>query len=706
MTGSRMQRPLARFMPIALVYAGLAACGVGLLLHRLWLDVPGARLAEQIVMATVAAALAWPLQRHGRMSWATALAWVWLAALAWFAGLPALLATAWLAAAAVALGSLLVPRASAPVLALAAGLALIGGGVGWLLTWPVHHAWLYWPALLVLCALRRHALLEWARRAAEGWRTAVAASPRGAAFALMLLGVTSRGAWLPTLLSDDVNYHALEDEVRAQRDLLLETGCMVELGRTSAAIAHEIRSPLAVLYTDLQLLRHARYLPDLANQIWAAAPWLGDALQGIAAVLAQGEARGPLVLLWLLIAAAATWSLVRALASARMAWLALALVVSLPFSSGLLGSMQTELPALGVLAALALAIMQPRPAALLIAVLAGALVALKFSHLVAALVMLAWAGWRRGRAGARELGAAGVAFVFVAGSSYLQAALLSGNPMFPLFNQWFQSPLLEPRQLDDLRWHAGRSLDLPWRITFLTHQYFEGWRGAFGFALVALGGAWLLALRAPRTRGIAWAATAVMLLPLLPMQYARYAYPGLALLLVPLVVTCATTLGERRAAYVLAALCLLDAAFLANANWTQHTHALRLLVVTRGNIAQVYEHYAPERALIARLRARDDGESIVLALDPAAPAIAELAGRGRSVAWYAPGLERARVEADADPSGQRWVELVRRLDARWLLLREAALTAAQRAALQRLAAHHEASADVAQLWSVPPAAAQ
>jgi len=667
MTGSRMQRPLARFMPIALVYAGLAACGVGLLLHRLWLDVPGARLAEQIVMATVAAALAWPLQRHGRMSWATALAWVWLAALAWFAGLPALLATAWLAAAAVALGSLLVPRASAPVLALAAGLALIGGGVGWLLTWPVHHAWLYWPALLVLCALRRHALLEWARRAAEGWRTAVAASPRGAAFALMLLGVTSRGAWLPTLLSDDVNYH---------------------------------------LGLPLQLLRHARYLPDLANQIWAAAPWLGDALQGIAAVLAQGEARGPLVLLWLLIAAAATWSLVRALASARMAWLALALVVSLPFSSGLLGSMQTELPALGVLAALALAIMQPRPAALLIAVLAGALVALKFSHLVAALVMLAWAGWRRGRAGARELGAAGVAFVFVAGSSYLQAALLSGNPMFPLFNQWFQSPLLEPRQLDDLRWHAGRSLDLPWRITFLTHQYFEGWRGAFGFALVALGGAWLLALRAPRTRGIAWAATAVMLLPLLPMQYARYAYPGLALLLVPLVVTCATTLGERRAAYVLAALCLLDAAFLANANWTQRTHALRLLVVTRGNIAQVYEHYAPERALIARLRARDDGESIVLALDPAAPAIAELAGRGRSVAWYAPGLERARVEADADPSGQRWVELVRRLDARWLLLREAALTAAQRAALQRLAAHHEASADVAQLWSVPPAAAQ
>lgn len=38
-----MQRPLARLMPIALVYAGLAACGVGLLLHRLWLDVPGAR---------------------------------------------------------------------------------------------------------------------------------------------------------------------------------------------------------------------------------------------------------------------------------------------------------------------------------------------------------------------------------------------------------------------------------------------------------------------------------------------------------------------------------------------------------------------------------------------------------------------------------------------------------------------------------------
>lgn len=645
----------------ALVCAGFAACAAGFVLHRLRLDVPWARVADQLVLLLASAAFAAAVRRVARTSWATALAGVWFVALVFFVGVPAVLATLLLAAAALAIGGL-VTRDGTPVLALACGLAIIGGVDGWLLTLPVHRWFVYAPLLLALCVLRRQALVAALAQARDGWRNAVAASPRGAAFAVALGGVASSVAWLPTMLADDVNYH---------------------LGLPS------------------QLLRHGRYLPDLANQIWAAAPWLGDTLQGLVAVLARGEARGALDLLWFVLVASAAWTLAARFASARMAWLCVALFASLPLSAGLLGSMQTELPAIGLLLALAVAIVQPREAALTIGVLAGGLVALKFGHAVAALLMLVWALLRRGRSDGRGYVVGTLGFFVVAGSSYAHAAWLSGNPMFPLFNNVFHSPLFDARQLDDVRWHAGFGLDLPWRITFSTDRYFEYWRGSFGFAWIALAGAWLLALRDARTRGLALVASAILLLPLVPMQYARYAFPGLVLLLAPLVAVCASALGERRAAFALAALCALDFAFLANANWLQHAGGVRVSIKHRGDAMAVFERYAPERALIARLRARDDGESIVLALDPAVPAIAELGERGRSVAWYAPKLEHARVVANADASGARWVDLIRGVDARWLLLRPATIDAAQRSALDRLGAKREEAVGAAELWSVP-----
>jgi len=659
----------SRPLDAALVYAGLAACAAGWLAHRLWLDVPWPRVADQLILLLASFALAGVTKRVTRASWATSLAAIWFVALVFFAGVPAVLATLLLAAAALAVGGI-VARDAAPAVALACGLAIIGGVDGWLLALPVHRWVVCAPLLLALCALRRRALASAFAQMREGWRNAVAASPRGATFAVALCGVASSVAWLPSVLADDVNYH---------------------LGLPS------------------QLLRHGRYVPDLADQIWAAAPWLGDMLQGVVAVLARGEARGALDVLWFVLASSAAWTLATRFASARMAWLCVALFASLPLTAGLLGGMQTELPAIGLLLAMAVAITQPRDAtpatsiavSLMIGVLGGGLVALKFGHAVAALVMLLWALLRRGRPDTRGFVAGAIAFVVVAGSSYVYAAWLSGNPMFPLFNNVFHSPLFDARQLDDARWHAGFGASLPWRITFFTDDYLESFRGAFGFAWLALAGAWLLALRDARMRGLALAASAILLLPLMPMQYARYAFPGLALLLAPLVAMCAVALGERRAAFALAALCVLDFAFLANANWLQHTNALRVLVKKHGNANAVFERYAPERALIARLRARDDGESIVLALDPATPAIAELAGRGRSVAWYAPKLERERVAANADDSGVRWAALIRGVDARWLLLRPETLDATQRAALDRLGAKREEAIGGAELWSVP-----
>jgi hypothetical protein len=669
-------RVLLRFRngaAVVLVWAGVLACTAGLLAYGMWTVLPWRRFADSVLLALISIALAWPLRRWHGASWAAALAAVWLAALVFFVGVMPVGAVVLIAGAAIALGSLLVPQVGAlrAVLALAVGLALLAGALGWLLPLPIHRWFVYLPLLFGLCALRAGALRAMVCDGARALRGAAADAPGHAAATVLVLGLASIGAWLPTMQADDLAYH---------------------LG----------------LPTQLQL--HGFYALDPAAQIWALAPWLGDVLQGLAQVLAGREARGAVDTLWMLSAAAALFCLAGTLgAAARVRWLAVALFASLPLLAVLLGGMQTELAASALALTLALAIALPTRHRLMLAcaVLAAALVALKLGHAVTALVLLVWALMRvRGAAEWSRLPLALLLFCGVAGSSYFYAWKVSGNPLLPLFNEIFQSPLLPPTQLRDPRWHAGFGIDLPWSITFTTDRYLEAWAGGFGFVLVACAGAWLLALTDVRTRGLALVASAALLLPLLPMQYARYAFPGLVLLLPALLVAMTSALGVRWCTRIVIGLCALNLAFQANAGWLLHVNALRKLVTSGGNAGAIEARYAPERALIAELRRRDPGDSVVFAIDPRSPDIAELGGRGRSVAWYAPTLERARISADADASGERWRQLMTGLDARWLLLRPQHLSAAQRAGLALAGAVCVDTIGDAQLWSLPGTAKQ
>lgn len=664
---------LARFRDpaaVALVWAGVVACAAGLLLHGMWAVLPWRRFADALLLAAISIAIAWPLRRWCAWTWAHALAAVWLAALAFFVGVLPTGAALLMAAAAIALGSLLVPRGAALrlVLALPIGLVLIAGAVGWLLPLPIHRWSVYLPILLGLCVARARALHETTAGAGRALREAITAAPHYAAGAVLLLGLASTGAWLPTLQADDLAYH---------------------------------------LGLPTQLQWNGFYALDPSQQIWALAPWLGDVVQGIAQVLAGREARGAVDALWLLSSAAALWCLTATLgAAARVRWMAVAVFASLPLLAALVGGMQTELAATALALALALAIAMPREHRLTFAcaVLIAGLVALKLGHAVTALVLLAWALARAsGRVEWARLPVALLLFCAIAGASYFYAWHVSGNPLLPLFNDVFHSLTLASRQLADPRWHAGFGIALPWSITFATDRYLEAWEGGFGFVLIACGGTWLLALARTRTRALALAASAAMLLPLLPVQYARYAFPGLALLLPTLLVATTAAVGARWCTRIVIGVCALNLAFQANANWLLHVNALRKLVTSGGDVEEIYRRYAPERALIADLRRRDPGNSIVLALDPQTPYIAELGGRGRSVAWYAPTLERARSVADADASGERWRQLIAALDAHWLLLRPQRLSQAQRTGLALAGAVRVGAAGDAELWSLSDA---
>src|SRR5690606_26709140 len=248
--------PLSRHLPAVLLWAGMAACAIGLVVHRLWQALPFPRFFEHLLLALLALLAAWPLQRWLGWSRAAALGLLWLLALTVFAGPLPMLAVAVLAMAAVAVGSLVL---RGPV-ALPLGLAMIAGTLGWTLSLPVHYRAAHAIACILLIAWRRQAVVDAGRAAWRSFDEAARAAPQAATAAMLLLGLASTGAWLPTVQYDDVVYH---------------------------------------LGLPWQLQQTARYAMDPTLQVWALAPWGGDVLQGVAQVLAGTEARGALDALWL-----------------------------------------------------------------------------------------------------------------------------------------------------------------------------------------------------------------------------------------------------------------------------------------------------------------------------------------------------------------------------------------------------------------------
>ncbi len=656
--------------PLLAAGAGVLATVAGLLMHDTWRQLPAERFALSLVLALLALAAAWPLQRWLRWSRASALAAIWLLALTVFVGPLPVLAAALLGLAALAIGLWLKPSAmpGGAAISTIVGLMLIAGLTGWVVTLPLHRVWAWLALLLAAIALQRKALNHAARETKQGWHEAMASAPRTAAFAVMLLGLASTACWLPAMQMDDLTYH---------------------------------------LGLPTQLMQQARYAPAPEFQVWSFAPWAGDVLHGIVFTLSRQDAHGTLNALWLALAAAATWSIVSSLrARAHERWLALALFASLPTLVWIGAGMQTELAATAVTLALVAAIVSgapvdEAPGRLWIGtVLFAGLFALKPVHGIAALPLLVYAGWRHWPQWPwRRLPLALIVFAALAMSSYAQSWLATGNPVLPMFNAVFQSPYFPPEQFSDPRWHAGFSPDLLWRMTFDTDRYVEGWDGGFGFVLVALAGLWLLQLLRPGRRMLMLAVTATLLLPLLPMQYARYAFPGLALLAVLLPVGTEAALGKRMLLWLLVGVCLLNLAFQANASWLHHSAALKRTIRSGGDAQAILPAYVPERLLLKRIPVSED--DIVLAADPMRGFVAELGGRGRTVSPHDPSLAAAALHANADASGARWAKLLARERIRWVLVNADIASPALRAGLARSGGERAETLQNIELWRTP-----
>lgn len=674
---TRPPSPFRRPGPV-LALAGVLATVAGLIGHGVWRDLPAERLLLSLVLMAIAWLLAWPLRRALRWSAATAFAAAWLLALVAYCGPLPVLAVALLGGAAWAVGDALLSATSPgrPALALTLGLILIGMLTGWTLTWPIHHPAFWALLLLAPITLRRRALAAAARDAAARWRDTVAAAPRAAGWAVMLLGVASVACWIPTLQSDDLGYH---------------------------------------LNLPMQLMLHGRYAPDAEYQVWSYAPWAGDALHGIVFVLARQDVHGALNALWLaLIAALIGGPLATALRATPLErWVAVALFATFPPVVWMAAGMQTELASTAVLLALVALVLGPDsdtriPRGLFAgAILFAGLFALKLVHALAALPLLLFALWRhRTWLPWRWLPLAVVLCIALATSSHVHAWLATGNPVLPMFNHVFESPFFPREQFHDPRWHAGFGPDILWRITFDTARYVEGWPGGLGFGLIALAGLWLLRLLRPAPGGahpaLFLAVTACVLLPLLPMQYARYAWPGMLLLLALLCFGAEATLGRRLFVWLFAGLCALNLAYQANSSWLHHSAAVKRTIRSLAAQDAVVVEYIPERVLIRRIPSNDT--RAVLATDPTRNVVAELAGRGRTTSLHDPSLAADANTAEGDASGAAWAALLARERIGWTLVNRATASHALDAGLRRVGARRIDTLHEVELWQLPRAA--
>jgi hypothetical protein len=645
--------------------AGAAACAFGIARSGLWREVPANRFAESLLLAGLVALLAWPLRRWRGWPWAGAMAFVWAVFLAVLGGVLPMLAALLVAATAMSLGGLVAP--ARPVLAWLSGLAILAGTLGWLLLLPVHRWWIYLPLFALLVVAGRRRLQSQLAGLAGACRDAVHASPRIAAWTIVVLGIASAAAWAPTMQYDDLAYH---------------------------------------LGLPWQLMLHGRYAPDPGQQDWSLAPWAGDIWQALPQVLARSEARSAVNLGWLLATAAGLWRL-GALVGLRPAyrWATVALYATLPMTAVLLGGMQTETAGAATMVWLAVVVVDrdAGPRRLFAgALLFGLSCALKPVHAVAALPLLAWAAWRHRGARRRPaaLALAAVLVVLVGGSSYAFSWHATGNPVLPLFNDVFRSPWFPPTAFVDQNWQQGLGPKTFWRMTFNADAYVEGFDGALGLVLVALSGAWLLALADRRTRALAACATLAIVVPLLPMQYSRYVHPGMVLLLPALAAAVQRHAPGRAGTALLAATCVAGLALQANSGWMLHTGVEKRTLLALGRGGPLFEDYVPERALAAAIRARAPASGPVLLLSQ--PFQAEFAGRGRDVDWYAPRMQAAAHRADRDPTGAAWAALLRREHIAEVILAPATTPAPRLAGLARLGARPAMDVDGTQWWRIPP----
>lgn len=655
----RDKTSLYRAATLTLLALGFGALIAGFLSTSIWSSRPTEMTEDLIRFTIITAVISLILRFVFPVRYANSVLLVWFAYHVLLVGVVPVLSALLVAAAAVGVGSLLLPQRIPCRLAFAviSGLGVIAGIVGWLLPFPIHFHRGYVLVALAICWWRRRAIAKILLDQRKVWQMRVAAAPRLAAVALMTLGLASTGTWLPTMGFDDLAYHV---------------GLPTEL-RTGAY-----------------------YRMDAESQVWALSPWLGDVVQGTTQVIAGEDARSSVNLLWLVLAVLLVLELNRRLGgTSQSGWLAVGCLGSVPLMYGLLWSMQGELAAIALYPAAALILVSaPRKAdsrrLILLSVCFAVSIGLKISNILGMAPFVLWLVIRwRGKLLWRELGLAAALAVLIAGSSYTYAAVLTGNPVLPLFNGWFKSDFFPPENFTDGRWLSGIRPDMLWQLTFATDKYCECLPGTAGFHWLALAGVLPLALALRRTRGVAICALAGAGLVFHQSQYFRYFLPMLALLLPVSAASLRKMVSVRMLAAAFICLMALNTLYSANFSWLFKAGLVRTVVNDAEGRKKILRSYTPERLVADYIEEQRGKEVRVFLTDPNRPFGALFAGRGFTTGWYDPALVRTLFAGGPDPEPGSWRDVFHQLGISHVLVTDSSYTARLQQALEAADAERE-----------------
>ena len=297
---------------------------------------------------------------------------------------------------------------------------------------------------------------------------------------------------------------------------------------------------------------------DPGRFLWAVMPMGADFSYSIVYLLGGEMAARLLNFALLLVLLGLLHAAVRRWVSPGVAWLLVTLFATTPMVQLVTGSLFVE----NLLAALVLGMMTAlwrfgesgeRRFLHLAAVLGGTAMATKFGAiavLVPALVCAVVEVWRRRKQSGARWGLALGLLLLAAAPPYGIAWFKTGNPIFPHRNDRFHSRQLDPKaDIVDGRFRKPLTWSTPYDLTFRSNRYYEGQDGSFGFQYLVLAPLALLALLlSPRRQAVGASVVAVtgILLILNSEPNARYLYPELPLLFVPLAALLGWAAAHRR----------------------------------------------------------------------------------------------------------------------------------------------------------------
>lgn len=517
------------------------------------------------------------------------------------------------------------------------GLAVIAAAVGWLLPFPVHYGRFYIVLLVGVVLLRRVAIRRELGEAVATWRELAMAHPGWLTLAAAAAGVASLGLWLPSMNFDDNAAHLILPD---------------------------------------QLLTDGYYRLDVSSQVWAVAPWANNVLHGLAALVAGNEARASVNVLWLLIGIAGAYRLAIAVGSKRTTALAAAAVfASHPLTAYYGSCMQVDGAVAAVLLHFSADLAQAKgriSAAWTTGALLGLLAGLKSSNVLYVFLPLLWLAWSalEHREPGRLFRMVAMAAV-IGGSSYFYAVIVTGNPIFPLFNGIFKSPYFLLQNFHDHRWDTGVNWRSLWDLTFDTGRFGECYPGAAGIALLAVLPGFCLELLQPRSgRWIGLWLLAAGALMFWQIQYLRYVFPAIAVLTCLGLSGMSRYIDQRRLAWFVVAVVAVNAVLMPSTSWTTISNPWRKLLA-KGSSAKtdIEREFIPERAVLERLRVNSPA-ACVLASEAQIPFVGGFNGRANAMSAFDPQLSQANASAEADISGNQWRQVLMTVGASHIVLRQ------------------------------------